>query len=519
MPSFDEEILEFLSGNAPRFGLAILILLSGWVLALLVAGLLRKAIQRTGLGTWLDHTMPGDKVPKGQGVDKWIARGAFYLMMILVFVAFFRTLGLGIISEPMDAFLLDVLEAAPRYLGPVALLVIAWMIASLLRFVVLKGLGNERVAAVGTRWLGLEAGFQQSVTRTLANTIYWIVFLVFALGILDALHMRPLLAPLQEVIQKVLGFLPNLFAAALILGFGWFFARIVQRLVAHLLESVGTDRLSDQVGLQSVLGSRHLSELLGTLSYLLVLVPVLISSLNALKLESVTQPVSAMLQKILLSLPDIVGAALLLVLAYFGGKVISRLISSLLTNAGFNRILAKLGVGTDPSDYNLLLSKMGIGEAASPGLRTPSEILGGLAFAAIVLLGFVEALHLVGFDSVAVLVMRFVNFCGDVLLALVIFGVGLFISSIVTRTIFAGGSPQARSLALLARGSILGLAGAMALQQMGLAEPIINLAFGILLGAVGLAVAIAFGLGGKDVAAQLLRDLVQGMRTRGKNLP
>lgn len=521
MPSFDEEILEFLKGHAPRFALALGILVAGWILALLVAGLLRKAVQRTGLGEWLDHTVPGDKSPAkgGQGIDRWIARGAFYLMMTLVFVAFFHTLGLAVINERLDEFLLDALELAPRLLGPIALIIIAWMIASLLRFAVLRVLGNEKVAGVCSRWLGLEGSFQQSVARTLANTIYWLVFLVFALGILDALQMRAFLLPLQEVLQKVLGFLPNLFAAALILGFGWFFARIVQRLVCHLLESVGTDRLSDQVGLQSVLGQRHLSELVGLISYVLVLIPVLLSSLNALKLESVTQPVSAMLQKILLSLPDILGAVLLLIFAYLGGKMVGRLISSVLTNAGFNRILARLGFGADPSDYNLLLSKLGIGEAAAGGARTPSDIVGGLAYGAILLLAFVEAFNLVGFDTVAILLMRFVTFCGNVLVGLLIFGVGLFIANLVTRTIFAAGSSQSNTLALLARASILGLAGAMALQQMGLAEPIINMAFGILLGAIGLAIAIAFGLGGKEVAAQWLKDLVQEMRSRGKKHP
>jgi hypothetical protein len=54
----------------------------------------------------------------------------------------------------------------------------------------------------------------------------------------------------------------------------------------------------------------------------------------------------------------------------------------------------------------------------------------------------------------------------------------------------------------------------MALQQMGIASSIVNLAFGLLLGAIAVAVAISFGLGGRDVAAEQLRDWVSGFRDR-----
>ena len=52
----------------------------------------------------------------------------------------------------------------------------------------------------------------------------------------------------------------------------------------------------------------------------------------------------------------------------------------------------------------------------------------------------------------------------------------------------------------------------MALQQMGVATSIVNLAFGLLLGAVAVAIAIAFGLGGRDVAADNLREWVNHLK-------
>ncbi|MGA6993155.1 MAG: hypothetical protein WBX50_04575 [Candidatus Deferrimicrobiaceae bacterium] len=58
------------------------------------------------------------------------------------------------------------------------------------------------------------------------------------------------------------------------------------------------------------------------------------------------------------------------------------------------------------------------------------------------------------------------------------------------------------------------LAGAMALRQMGLANEIIYIAFGMLLGAVAIAVAIAFGIGGRDIAAAELEKWVRSLKSK-----
>ena len=68
------------------------------------------------------------------------------------------------------------------------------------------------------------------------------------------------------------------------------------------------------------------------------------------------------------------------------------------------------------------------------------------------------------------------------------------------------GLEQKRILALLARVAIIVFAAAMALDQIGVANDIVNMAFGLILGGAVLAGALAFGLGGKDVANyQLVR--------------
>jgi hypothetical protein len=197
-----------------------------------------------------------------------------------------------------------------------------------------------------------------------------------------------------------------------------------------------------------------------------------------------------MLNTFLAALPLIFAAALVLVIAYFVGRIVSGLASSLLAGFGFNRVLVKLGVGSEPGEDD----------------KTPAEIVGYLVLVAIMLFATVEAVELLGFEILAQLVTQFMVFAAHVLLGLIIFGVGLFLANLAGKTVESSGVHQSSMLALAARTSILVLAGAMALREMGLADEIITIAFGLILGAFAVAAAIAFGIGGRDLAAETLRS-------------
>ena len=205
-----------------------------------------------------------------------------------------------------------------------------------------------------------------------------------------------------------------------------------------------------------------------------------------------------MLNTILSALPAIFAAALILIVAYAVGRVVAGLAANLLTGVGFNTVFARLGLGREPG----------------PGERTPAEIVGYLVLVAVMLFATIEAVRELGFVLLADLVMRFTVFAGEVILGLIIFGIGLFLANLASSTVLASGASQAGLLALAARVSIIVLAGAMALRQMGLADDIINMAFGLLLGSVAVAVALAFGLGARDIAGREVADWVQSIKAK-----
>jgi hypothetical protein len=136
-------------------------------------------------------------------------------------------------------------------------------------------------------------------------------------------------------------------------------------------------------------------------------------------------------------------------------------------------------------------------------------MVGTLVQVAVVWFALIQALALLGFDQVAVLMTDLLALAGRILLGLVIFLVGLYLARLAAEAIRSSGVDQPNLLATAAQAAILVLTGAMALRQMGVANEIINLAFGLLLGAIAVAVALAFGLGGREVAGRELQSWVQ----------
>lgn len=484
-------LVEWFTVQFPQFIGAIAILIVGWLIALILASIVRGAFRRTQVGAKLARWIKGDEEAAGTEVNKWSGRIVFYLAMFFVLVAFFQYLNLTFIAEPLTSFLVQIFEYAPRIFGAAILLLIAWLLASVLRIVIQRILEATKIDERFTDVSGEERkGF--SLAQTVSNVVYWVTILIFVPAILSTLTLQGLLVPVQTMLETILAYLPNILAAGLIVLLGWFGARILQRLTINLLSAVGLDRLSDREDVSSIFGTRKPSEILGLLVYVLVLVFVIIGALNALALEAITGPASNMLELILQALPALFAAALVLTISLMVGRILAALAAKLLSAAGFDEFLTRLGIA----------------KSTVEGRRSPSEIVGYIVLVAIMLFAAIEAAGLLGFVVLADLIAQLTIVLGRVVVSLIIFGIGLYLGGLAKEVVQTSGGPHAEFLSKLARVSILILAGSIALRQLGVANEIIVIAFGVLLGAVALTGVIAFGLGGRDLASRELSGWV-----------
>ena len=404
----------------------------------------------------------------------------------------------------------DLSAFLPRLLTAIVLIIVAFILAAIVRAVVRRVLTaahlDQRLsgqAASSTRNGAVTvAASGESPTQVISNLVYWLIILLFLPAILNALSIGGLLLPFQNMVDKLLAFLPNLLAAALILVVGLFVARLVRQLVIALLSRTGVDGLGARIGFNAANRQQPLSYLLGTVVYVLILIPVVTAAANALGLPSLTAPLSTMLTTALNALPNIFAAALLLIISYVIARLVATLVTGLLKGIGFDGLLTRIGLTHQPL----------------PGARSLSDWVGYLVFVGIMLFASIEAARLLGFAELATLIAGFTVLLGQIIMGLIIFGLGLFLANGAYQAVRDSGVNQAYWLAWVARIAILVLASAMALREMGLAPEIINLAFGLLLGAVAVATALAFGLGGQQVAGRLWANAVQSIEDRGDQL-
>lgn len=474
---------------------AVAVLVVGWLIALIVSRLVGKALHKTGLDRRIAGMVTGEEKAETMEPHRWISRIIYYVLLFFVLIAFFQVLGLTMVAQPLNQLLNIVFSYIPKLFAALVLVLIAWIVATVCRKVVHRifttAKADERLGARA----GLGEG-EMPLSQAAAEIVFYLVLLLFLPLILNALDLAGLLVPLQLMVGKILGFIPHLFAAAIILIIGWFIARILQKIVTNLLRALGVERLSERVGLSKTLGEQGLSGLIGLAVYILILIPVLIAALDALAIDAVTVPLSNMLNQGLGMLPALFGAALVLAVAYILGKVVAELASRLLEGMGFDTLPRRLGCTWEPAE----------------GTKTPSAMAGYLVLASIMLFALIEASQILKFALLAEIIRDFTVFAGHVLMGLIIFAIGVYLANIAYNAVTSSGMRSAKLAANAARISILVFAGAMALRQMGLANEIINLAFGLLLGAIAIAVALAFGLGGKEVASEEIRKWLESER-------
>lgn len=510
--------LGFQGTSLVDLGIALGILIIGWLIALFAGSVTKNLLKKTDfdnrLANWVGGSREdGESVP----IEKWAGSAVFWIIFIFAIIGFLDQLKLTSASAPLTNLLNEITSYVPKVLGAAGLLALAWVLATVCRALTIRVLDLFKLDERLNQQVGdtAETRNQFSLSQTLANAVYWFIFLLFLPLILSALQLSGLLEPVELMIGQILSSLPNILKALLIGAGGWLLAQIVSRIVTNLLAAVGFDRFGSRLGLERTMGNTSLSSIAGTIVYVLILIPIAISALEALQIEAISNPAISMLEQIFDIIPEIFISAVILVVAYILGMFIRDLVANLLTNLGFNNVFMWLGL--QPQSPPAPPQEAGEPEAALPPKepttkQTPSEIVGIVAFVGIMLFAIVTATDILGLTSLTLIIEQLIVIAGQVLFAAVIFAIGLYFANLAFGLISSSGNPQAKLLAQGARIAIIIFVGAMALQQMGIASNIVNLAFGLLLGAIAVAIAIAFGLGGRDVAAEQIRETISRFR-------
>jgi hypothetical protein len=471
--------------------IALLILIVGYIVARILGSLTRRLLKRIKLDNRLVEWLSDPEHPREFNVENVVGSVVFWLAMLFVLVAFFERLNLMGLASPIQSFLDNfATQYLPALIGAGVLLLIAWAVAAALRFLVIKGGSLFKIDERLSKYAALKEEEQVSFTDTLATAIYWFTLLLFLPSVMATLGITQIAESLQVIFAQIFEYIPNVLAAFVVVFIGWFIARVVRQVVEGLLKSIGTDQAGQRVGLSE---ERSLSEIIGLILYIAIFVVAIIAALDALDIPAITVPATAMLGTFINAIPNLIGAALILVVAYYVGRLVANLVRDLLSGIGLDSVPGKLGITWSAT-------------------TTLSQWVGYLILVAIMLFAVVSATEMLGSDALTEIMNVFIGFFWQVVLAIVILGIGMYFANLAYKAVVQTGINNANFLGRSAQVAIIVFSAAIALREVGVANDIISLAFGITLAAIGLAAALSFGLGTQKIAERELDSFLGKMR-------
>lgn len=373
---------------------------------------------------------------------------------------------------------------APRLVGALAILVVAWIGALVAQGALLR---------VGAKARLDERLHHPGMSALLGNIARYAVWLFALPALLGTLELKGLLDPVNAMLSRMLGFLPNLFGAVVILGVGILVAGIVRQIVTGLLQAAGSEKVAAQLGMSQALGKNSLAGIAGSVLFTLLLLPTLAAALEALGLASVSKPVGQLLDKVFDMIPRVISAAIILGVAALIGRALASAAGGVLAGMGFNTLPAKLGLSGN----------------VRAGGREPSELAGTVVMVAVMFVALTQACEVIGLPVLTDVVATVGLVLARVAVAALLLLVGLWLATLAARMIESSAARNATVLASLARGAILFFAAALALRQAGLPSEIVTIAFAAVVGAIAVGVAVAVGMGGRHVAGRLLERAAQ----------
>ena len=210
----------------------------------------------------------------------------------------------------------------------------------------------------------------------------------------------------------------------------------------------------------------------------------------------IIEPAKAILDKAVTYAYKGIGILIILILGWFIAKAVEKVVTRFLK-------IAQLDVASDKAGITKLLVK---GEIK----LTLAELIGALTYWITILIAIVAAVNVLNLTVAAELLHQIITYIPSIIAAIFILAAGMFLASLAASAVntvaINADISQSSLLSKSTQAIIVILAAIMALEQLRITTTILNLVIPIILGSVGLALGLAFGLGGKDAAAKLIKE-------------
>jgi hypothetical protein len=193
-------------------------------------------------------------------------------------------------------------------------------------------------------------------------------------------------------------------------------------------------------------------------------------------------------------IPNIIGFLVILLIGYIVAKLVKTALNKILESTGVDRALHN----SDAGKYV---------ERVSPGSR-PSHLIGTVAFWFVFLFAISAAVGALKIAALTEFIATVQGYLPNIIAAVLIFVIAAVVAGAVGVAVqkLMGDTPTGKLVGTIVPGLVLAIGLFMVLDQLNIAPQIVTITYAALLGMLALAGALAFGLGGRDVAAKMLAD-------------
>lgn len=388
------------------------------------------------------------------------------------------------VSDIRESLVEPLTGALPNIVGALIILLIGWLIAKGIKTLIVKLLNS-------TGWnqkVGVAEGEPTNVF--IGKLVYYVLMIIVFLIVLEILGITSVLDPLERMVDKFLRFIPNIIAAGIIGFIGYMIAKVVATLVGAAGE--GIEKLISKLGIK-VDNTEQIVKVLKSFVFIIIFVPLLIQAINALEMRAIGDPLNEILDGFIQIIGNVIIAAVILTIFILGGKYLTDFLKGLFKDLGLDNLAEKIQ-----------LDKM-IGENSSF-----SKLIANILYFFIVFFGVITALEMLQLEQLSHILDQILEITGSIAFGAVILLVGNFIAMLIHKAMTK--SNKNKFVASVVRVAILGLFVGMALRAMGFANEIVDLAFGLTLGAVAVVIALAYGLGGREAAGEHFKEIIQKLK-------
>ena len=361
-------------------------------------------------------------------------------------------------------------------IGAILIIIIGWFVAG-----ILKGLVKKLVSKTGVD--KRLKNKKVNLATLISKLVYYLVMIFVFMLALEKLGLTSVLEPVKELLNGFTAYIPNIIGAGLVGYIAYMLATIVSELVGLSGDTIQS--LAPKLRLPENI---DVVDILKKVVFIFIFIPLLIVALNILNFDAISVPASEMLQSFFEAIPKVLVAAVIMIITVIGGRFLSGLLKDLLDSLNLNQVLSKAGLDS-------ILGKTNV-----------ESLISNIVYAFIVLFGLMTAIDKLEFAKLSEIMHTVIELGGNVLFGLVILAIGNWVANLASSAFLK--SDDNTFVASIIKIAILAIFLAIGLRRMGIADDIINLAFGITLGAVALTVVLSFGLGGREAAGKQMAKIL-----------